>query len=94
MHELRLRGFDVQVQVGVPIVYKGLVFEEGYRADIIVNNLVIIEIKSVEELAPVHHKQLLTYLKLKGLRLGILINFNEHLIRDGIKRVVNNLTDD
>jgi GxxExxY protein len=65
--------------------------EQGFRADIIVENKVIIEIKSVESLAPVHHKQLLTYLKLTNMKLGLLINFNEALIKDGIKRIVNGL---
>ena len=66
-------------------------FDEGFRADLVVNGLVIIELKSVEKLQPVHGKQLLTYLKLMGLKLGLLINFNEALLKDGIKRVVNGL---
>jgi len=66
-------------------------FDEGFRADLIVNGLVIVELKSVERFAPVHAKQLLTYLKLSGLKLGLLVNFGEELIKDGIKRIVNGL---
>ncbi len=78
-------------QRGIPVVYKNIKMDLGFRADIIVENKVIIEIKSVEALAPVHFKQLLTYLRITGLKLGILVNFNEALIKDGLKRVVNNL---
>ena len=67
-------------------------FDEGFRADLIVNGLVIVELKSVERFAPVHAKQLLTYLKLSGLKLGLLVNFGEELIKDGIKRIVNGLS--
>ena len=66
-------------------------FDEGFRADLIVNGLVIVELKSVKRFAPVHAKQLLTYLKLSGLKLGLLVNFGEELIKDGIKRIVNGL---
>ena len=66
-------------------------FDEGFRADLIVNGLVIVELKSVERFAPVYAKQLLTYLKLSGLKLGLLVNFGEELIKDGIKRIVNGL---
>jgi GxxExxY protein len=90
--ELNKRGFDVKRQIDVPIVYDGLHFEVGFRADIIVNDSVIIEVKSISDLSPVHKKQLLTYLKLMNKRLGILINFNEALIKDGILRVVNGLS--
>lgn len=68
-----------------------MIFENGFRADLIVENKVIIEIKSVQIIAPVHLKQLMTYLKLTNLKLGLLLNFNENLLKDGIKRVVNNL---
>ena len=91
VHELRKRGLCVQRQVGVPIIYEDVAIEEGFRADMIVEDLVIIELKAVERLAPVHKKQLLTYLRLTGKKLGLLINFNEEKIKDGIHRVVNGL---
>ncbi len=91
--ELKKRGFEVLRQHPVPITYEGLQFEMGFRADLIVQALVIVEIKSVEELNPVHAKQLLTYLRLTNKKLGLLINFNTKLIKDGIKRIVNGLTD-
>jgi GxxExxY protein len=91
VHELRKRGLRVQRQVGVPIIYEDVAIEEGFRADMIVEDLVIIELKAVERLAPVHKKQLLTYLRLTGKKLGLLINFNEEKIKDGIHRVVNGL---
>ena len=84
-------GFAVVRQQGVPIRFEDLEFEEGFRADLVINGLVIVEIKSVEKLNPVHGKQVLTYLKLMRLKLGLLINFNEALLKDGIKRVVNSL---
>jgi GxxExxY protein len=90
-HELRKRGLRVQRQLPVPIIWEDVQFEEGYRLDLMVEDKVLIEIKSVEAVAPVHKKQLLTYLRLMDKRLGILINFNEELIRDGISRVVNGL---
>jgi len=90
-HELGTRGFDVERQKPISFAYEGLRFEEGYRADLFVNSKVIVEIKAVEHRLPVHKKQLLTYLKLSGARLGYLINFNESLIRDGIERLVNGL---
>jgi len=82
--ELCRRGLEVERQVAVPVVYQNLVFEEGFRADLMLNRKVIVEIKSVERLAPVHKKQLLTYLRLAGLKLGLLINFNEALLKYGI----------
>ena len=90
-YELTNRGLNVKRQIGVPVVYKDIKMELGFRADLIVENKVIIELKSVESIAPVHQKQLLTYLKLTDLKLGLLINFNENLIKDGIQRIVNNL---
>ncbi|MGB0863832.1 MAG: GxxExxY protein [Saprospiraceae bacterium] len=90
-YELANRGFEVHRQVAIPVVYEDVVFDKGFRADIIVNGKVIIELKSVEELKPVHYKQLLTYLKLGDKRVGLLINFNVNLIKHGIKRIVNNL---
>ncbi|MEI7732789.1 MAG: GxxExxY protein [Verrucomicrobiota bacterium] len=88
-HELEARGYRVERQKPIPIQYDGLVFDEGFRADLIVNNCFLIELKSVEKLAPVHGKQILTYLRLLGFRLGLLINFGEALVKDGIKRVAN-----
>lgn len=89
--ELQARGLKVIRQQGLPVIYKGIKMELGFRADLIVEDKVIIEIKSIEAIAPVHQKQLLTYLKLTDLKLGLLINFNENLIKDGIQRIVNNL---
>lgn len=89
--ELERRGFRVERQKSIPIVYKGRILEEGFRADLVVNGKVIVELKSVEAVQDVHKKQLLTYLKLSGLKLGLLINFGEALIKNGITRVVNGL---
>ena len=89
--ELSRKGFTVVRQQSVTIRFEELQFDEGFRADLVINGLVIVELKSVEKLHPVHAKQLLTYLKLMGLKLGLLINFNEALLKDGIKRVVNGL---
>ena len=90
-YELKKRGLGVQRQVGIPIVYDDIKFDEGFRADLIVENKVILELKSVEQTAPVHRKQVLTYLKLTDMRLGLLINFGSPLIKDGITRLVNRL---
>ena len=92
-YELKKRGLKVERQVPVAIVYDEIKFEEGFRADLIVENKVIVELKSVESVVPVHKKQLLTYLRLADKRLGLLINFGSELIRDGISRVVNGLKD-
>jgi GxxExxY protein len=89
--ELRKQGLRVIRQLGLPVDYEGIKLELGFRVDLIVSNKVIIEIKSVEALAPVHKKQLLTYLRLMNLRLGLLLNFNVELMRNGIQRVVNGL---
>jgi GxxExxY protein len=86
-------GLLVERQVPVPIQFQGILFDEGFRADLFVEQKVIIELKSVERLQPVHSKQLLTYLRLTGCRLGLLINFGENLMKDGFKRVVNGLED-
>lgn len=91
VHELNLAGIPVQSQVGVEMSYKGVNIGEGLRLDLLVDNQIIVELKSVEELKPVHHKQLLTYLRLMDKRLGLLINFNVTDIMQGIKRVVNDL---
>ena len=91
LFELEKLGFDVQRQRGAPFVYEEIRMPIGFRADLLVNNKVVIETKSVEALAPVHAKQLRTYLIALDMRLGLLINFNVDLIKHGIKRVVNNL---
>ena len=93
-YELKKRGLNVVRQVPVPVVYDDLEFEEGFRADLIVEERVIIELKSVEHIQPVHRKQLLTYLRLTDRRLGLLVNFGEALIKDGISRIANGLKDD
>lgn len=90
-YELKSRGCEVVVQQAIPVIYEDVKLEVGFRADMIVNRKVVLEIKSVEAIAPVHPKQLRTYLRLLDLRLGLLINFNTNLIKDGIMRVVNNL---
>jgi GxxExxY protein len=90
-HELRKRGLRVTCQQPIPLIYEDVHLEVGFRADIIVEDKVIVEIKSVEKTAPVHYKQLLTYLRLADKRLGLLINFGLARIKDGIKRVVNDL---
>lgn len=89
--ELEKRGLSFVRQQGIPVVYDELRLEIGFRADLIIESKVIVEVKSVEQLAPVHKKQLLTYLRLADKRLGLLINFNTALIKDGIVRVVNGL---
>jgi len=91
--ELENRGLRVTRQQSVPIIYHGTRIEVGFRADLIVADLVIVEIKSVESLAPVHNKQLLTHLRLAGKRLGLLINFNVALIKEGITRIANGMPD-
>ena len=90
---LERRGLVVQRQVAVPIEYQGETFSEGFRADLIVGELVIVELKSIERVTPVHKKQLLTYLRLTGLKLGYLLNFGEALMRDGITRTINGSID-
>ncbi len=90
-YELRRRGLEVVRQVPVPLRYEDICFEEGYRLDLVVDNKVIVEVKSIDAVLPIHKKQLLTYLRLFDKRLGLLINFNEVLIRDGITRIVNGL---
>jgi len=92
-YELENRGLHVVRQQAVPIIYQGTRIEMGFRADLIVSDLVIVEIKSVEAVAPVHKKQLLTHLRLAGKRLGLLINFNVALIKDGITRIANGMPD-
>lgn len=89
MRELELRGFDVQRQVLLPIRYADLEIPNGLRLDLLVNNRVIVELKAVEMILPVHRAQVLTYLRLSNRRLGFVINFNVKLIRFGIERVIN-----
>ncbi len=89
--ELIQQGLHVERQKELPVVYKGIKMEIGFRTDLIVEHKVIVEIKSVELIATVHQKQVLTYLRLTGSKLGLLVNFNESLIKDGIQRIVNNL---
>jgi GxxExxY protein len=89
VHELKEKGLLVQNQLEVEVNYKGMNIGEGLRLDLLVNDELIVELKSVDEFKPVHYKQLLTYLKLMNKRVGLLINFNTDNLRDGIKRVVN-----
>jgi len=89
--DLKEAGFEVGQQVPMPFSYKGIKIDVGYRLDILVENKLIIEIKSIDTLAPVHFSQLLTYLKISKLRLGLLINFNNVLLKEGIHRIVNNM---
>ena len=86
---LEKEGLHVQRQVGIPIFYENEKFEEGFRADIIIERKVILEIKSVQKLHPVYKKQLLTYLKLTNMKLGYILNFGEELMKTGIERVIN-----
>jgi len=90
-YELEKRGHVIERQKSIPLKWEGRIFEEGFRADLIVENLVIVELKSIETVSPVHKKQLLTYLRLANKRLGLLVNFGSALIKDGIYRVVNGL---
>jgi GxxExxY protein len=90
-YELLKSGLKVERQKSIPVFWDDKKLEIGFRADLVVEDKVIIELKSVQDLLPVHFKQVLTYLKLADLKLGLLINFNENLIKDGVKRVVNNL---
>lgn len=87
-YELNKKGLSYKRQVDVPIVYDGLTFEEGFRLDVLIEDLVICELKAVDTMHPVWEAQILSYLKLSGKRLGFLINFNERYIKDGIKRII------
>ena len=93
-HELRKQGLQVQRQVPIPIYYDELVLDEGFRADLLVENKVIVELKSVEKLVPVHGKQVLTQLRLSQRRLGLLLNFGEIHLKNGIERIANGLSDE
>jgi GxxExxY protein len=88
-HELKKAGFKSDSQVGLPVVYDGVKLDLGYRIDLLVENLVIVELKSVDAIAPVHQAQIISYLKLSGRAVGLLINFNVAHLKDGIKRFVN-----
>ncbi len=90
-YELRKRGLKAETQQAVPIKYDNIYFDEGFRLDLLVEDKVIVEVKSIEDVAPIHKKQLLTYLRLKDKRLGLLINFNSELIKQGIARTANGL---
>ena len=89
--ELVLRGLRVERQKAVPLKYKGVPLGDGFRIDLLVQDELIVEIKAVERLQPIHEAQLLTYLRLTDLRLGLLINFNEKTIKEGVRRIVNRL---
>ncbi len=89
-HELRKRGYDVVTQVLLPVVYDGQIIDAGYRLDLMVNDLVIMELKAAEKVLPIHEAQLLSYLKLSGKPIGLIINFNVQHLRDGITRRVLN----
>ncbi len=91
VHELQRRALYVECEVPFPVTYANLIIETGYRADIVVEGEIIVENKVLQHLAPVHRAQLLTYLRISGLRLGFLINWNVPRIKDGIKRIVNHL---
>jgi len=90
-NDLRELGFDVKQQIPMPFIYKDVNLEVGYRIDLMVNGKVIIEVKSIESLAPVHFAQTLTYLRLSGLKLALLINFNAKILKSNIHRIVNRL---
>jgi len=89
MHELKKIGLKAQRQVSIPIIYNNIKFDEGFRADIIVENKVILELKSIEKTTPSHKKQVITYLKLSKLKLGYLLNFGEAYLKNGITRLIN-----
>jgi GxxExxY protein len=91
--ELKKRGLTAERQKAMPIIYDGIRFDEAFRSDVVVNRKVIAELKSVEALLPVHAKQLLTQLRLSGLKLGLLINFGEAHLKNGIKRIINGRLD-
>src|SRR4030095_15969575 len=88
-YELNQLGIEFARQKGVPVIWKDIKMDIGFRSDVIIMDKIIVDLKSIEKVAPVHSKILLTYLKLTGIKLGLLINFGEYLIKDGISRVVN-----
>jgi len=89
-HELRKRGLNVQTQVMLPIEYDGIQLDAGYRIDLLVEKVVIVELKAVEKMNPIFEAQILSYLKLSNLQVGLLINFHVPRLKDGLKRIVNN----
>ena len=89
-HELVKHGFKVERQKKLPIVYDGIRLDAGYRLDLLVNDAVIVEVKAVQRIHPIHEAQLLSYLRMTDRKLGVVINFNMKMLRDGVKRVVNN----
>ena len=90
LQEFKLRGIKAECQVSIPLIYKGVVLSKGFKIDILVEDDIILELKAVEIILPVHKAQIISYLKLADKRLGFLINFNVPLIKDGIQRIVNN----
>ncbi len=90
-YELTKAGLQVNRQQAIPVMWNEIKMDIGFRSDLVINSKVLIEIKSVERIAPVHQKQVLTYLRLTDIKLGLLINFNEALLKDGIQRIANNL---
>jgi len=88
-HELVKEGLKVKTQVALPVIYDGLRLDAGYRIDVLVEDAVIVELKSIESLHPIHEAQVISYLKLSGKKIGLLINFNVKLLKSGIKRLVN-----
>ncbi|HET7239313.1 MAG TPA: GxxExxY protein [Terrimicrobiaceae bacterium] len=86
-YELTERGHGIELQKEIPLIYRNIKFQSGFRADLIVEGRVLIELKSIDQLLPVHHAQVITYLKLTGIRTGLLINFNVPLLKEGLKRI-------
>jgi len=91
--ELRQLGLGVEEQVPLPVIYKDVKLDCGYRMDLIVENAIVVEIKAVESLAPIHDAQVLSYLRLSGKRVGLLMNFHVRVLKDGLKRIVNDFPD-
>jgi GxxExxY protein len=89
VYELRNQGFQVEEQKPLPLIYKDVSLDCGYRIDLLVNNMVLVELKSVDTIAPIHQAQVLSYLKLSGIKVGLLINFNVKLLKNGLHRLVN-----
>jgi GxxExxY protein len=92
-HELSLRNISFDCQVPLPVQYKGIKLDCGYRMDLVIEKQIVLELKTVEQLLPIHEAQLLTYLKLSGIRCGLLVNFQEALLKSGLKRLVNEFPD-
>ena len=90
-YELKKTGLDVQTQVGLPLKYEDVMLDVGYRVDILIEKKVVLELKTVERLLPIHEAQIISYLKLSNCKLGFLLNFKVYRMKDGIRRIVNNL---